>query len=111
MRRRSRRAARNCGRLSSGTVTVAASAGGAEREQAQRLAGELRRLRDLSGLSGRELARRMGTNQSRVSRIESGATVPSLPEVSAWASAIGASTGVHDSLVALAEAASTEAQS
>lgn len=97
--------------MSAGIVAVAASTGGAEREQAQRLAGELRRLRDLSGLSGRELARRMGTNQSRVSRIESGATVPSLPEVTAWASAIGASTGVHDSLVALAEAASTEAQS
>jgi transcriptional regulator with XRE-family HTH domain len=101
----------NCGRMSSGIVTVAAGAGGAEREQAQRLAGELHRLRDLSGLSGRELARRMGTSQSKVSRIESGTAIPSLPEVTAWASAIGASTGVHDSLVALAEAASTEAQS
>lgn len=100
----------NCGRLSSGIVTVAAGGWGAEREQAQRLAGELRRLRDLSGLSGRELARRMSTSQSKVSRIESGTTIPSLPEVTAWASAIGASTGVHDSLVALAEAAFTEAQ-
>jgi transcriptional regulator with XRE-family HTH domain len=89
---------------------VAVGAWGAERVQAQRLAGELRRLRDLSGLSGRELARRMGTSQSKVSRIESGTAIPSLPEVTAWASAIGASTGVHDSLVALAEAASTEAQ-
>lgn len=88
-----------------------ASARGAEREQAQRLAGELRRLRDLSGLSGRELARRMGTNQSKVSRIESGTTIPSLPEVTAWASAIGASTEAHDSLMALAEAAFTEEQS
>jgi len=111
MLRQSRGAVGNCGRMSSGIVTVAASAGGAEREQAQRLAGELHRLRDLSGLSGRELARRMGTSQSKVSRIESGTTIPSLPEVTAWASAIGASTGVHDSLVALAEAASTEAQS
>lgn len=101
----------NCGRMSSGIVTVAASAWGTERQQVHRLAGELRRLRDLSGLSGRELARRMGTSQSKVSRIESGATVPSLPEVTAWASAIGASTGVHDSLVALAEAAFTEVQS
>jgi transcriptional regulator with XRE-family HTH domain len=97
--------------MSSGIVTVAANAWDAEREQAQRLAGELRRLRDLSGLSGRELARRMGTTQSKVSRIEAGTKVPSLPEVTAWASAIGASAGVHDSLVALAEAASTEAQS
>src|ERR1051326_528746 len=99
------------GRMSSGIVTVTASTWGAEREQAQRLAGELRRLRDLSGLSGRELARRMGTSQSKGSRIESGTTAPSLPEVTAWASAIGVSTEVHDSLVVLAEAASTEVQS
>jgi transcriptional regulator with XRE-family HTH domain len=101
----------DCLRVSSGVVTVAAGAGGVEREQGQRLAGELRRLRDLSGLSGRELARRMGTSQSKVSRIESGTTIPSLPEVTAWASAIGAPTGIHDSLVALVEAAFTEAQS
>jgi transcriptional regulator with XRE-family HTH domain len=101
----------NYGRMSSGIVTVAASAWDTEREKAQRLAGELRRLRDLSGLSGRELARRMGTSQSKVSRIESGTTIPSQPEVTAWASAIGASAEVHDSLVALAEAAFAEVQS
>lgn len=110
MPRQPRDAVGNRGRMSSGIVTVTAGAWGAEREQAQRLAGELRRLRDLSGLSGRELARRMGTSQSKVSRIESGATIPSLPEVTAWASAIGAPAGVHDSLVALAEAAFTEVQ-
>jgi transcriptional regulator with XRE-family HTH domain len=101
----------NYGRMSSGIVTVAASAWDTDREKAQRLAGELRRLRDLSGLSGRELARRMGTSQSKVSRIESGTTIPSQPEVTAWASAIGASAEVHDSLVALAEAAFAEVQS
>jgi transcriptional regulator with XRE-family HTH domain len=90
---------------------VAASTWGAEREQAQRLAGELRRLRGMSGLSGRELAQRMGTSQSKVSRIESGTAIPSLPEVSAWATAVGASTAVRDSLVALADAAFTEVQS
>jgi transcriptional regulator with XRE-family HTH domain len=111
MHRKSRGAAGGCGRLSSGIVIVTANAWGAEREQAQRLAGELRRLRDLSGLSGRELARRMGTSQSKVSRIESATTLPSVPEVTAWASAIGASTQVHDSLVTLAEAAFTEEQS
>jgi len=97
--------------MSAGIVAVVTNAGGAGREQAQRLAGELRLLRDLSGLSGREVARRMGTNQSRVSRIESGTAIPSLPEVTAWASAIGASAGVHETLVALAEAAFAEAQS
>ena len=101
----------NYGHMSAGIVTVAASTWDAEREKAQLLAGELRRLRDLSGLSGRELARRMGTSQSKVSRIESGTTIPSLPEVTAWTSAIGTSTEVHDSLVALAEAAFAEVQS
>jgi transcriptional regulator with XRE-family HTH domain len=65
----------------------------------------------LSGLSGRELARLMGTSQSKVSRIESGAAIPSLPEVAAWASAVGASTAVRDSLASLTEAAFTEVQS
>lgn len=87
------------------------SAWGVEREQAHLLAGELRRLRDMSGISGRELARRTGMSQSKVSRIESGTIIPSLPEVSAWASAIGAPTEIRDSLVALAEAAYTEVQS
>jgi len=77
---------------------------------AQQLAGELRRLRDLSGMSGRELARRIGTSQSKVSRIESGTAMPSLPEVTAWASAVGAPTTVRDSLVSLTEAAFTEVQ-
>lgn len=89
---------------------MAASTGGPEREQAQQLASELRRLRDLSGLSGRELARRMGTSQSKVSRLESGVAIPSLPEVDAWASAIGVSTAVRDSVAALAEAALSEVQ-
>jgi transcriptional regulator with XRE-family HTH domain len=90
---------------------VTGSARGAEWEQAHRLAGELRRLRDMSGVSGRELARRTGMSQSKVSRIELGTTIPSLPEVSAWASAIGAPAEIQDSLVTLAEAAFTEVQS
>lgn len=92
-------------------MTVADSTSGAEREQAQRLASELRRLRDLSGLSGRQLAQRMGTNQSKVSRIESGAVMPSLPEVTAWAAAVGASNAARDTLMVLTEAAFTEVQS
>src|SRR6266536_5439335 len=39
--------------------------------QRQRLGEELRRLRDLSGLTGRQLAEAVGVNQSTVSRIES----------------------------------------
>jgi transcriptional regulator with XRE-family HTH domain len=99
------------GRITPGTVAVTGNARGAEAEQAHRLAGELRRLRDMSGVSGRELARRTDMSQSKVSRIESGTTIPSLPEVSAWASATGAPAEIQDSLMALAEAAYTELQS
>jgi transcriptional regulator with XRE-family HTH domain len=99
-----------CGRVRAGTAVVATSVQGEERGKAHHLAGELRRLRDLSGLSGRELARRIGTSQSKVSRIESGAAIPSLPEVTAWASAVGAPPAVQDSLVSLTEAAFTEVQ-
>jgi transcriptional regulator with XRE-family HTH domain len=98
-------------RITPGIMAVTGNARGAEWEQAHRLAGELRRLRDMSGVSGRELARRTGMSQSKVSRIESGSTIPSLPEVSAWASAIGAPAEIRDSLVVLAEAAYTEVQS
>jgi transcriptional regulator with XRE-family HTH domain len=89
---------------------VAASTGGVEQETARRLASELRRLRDLAGMSGRELARCMGTSQSKVARIEGGTAIPSLPEVMAWASAVGASPGVRESLVTLTQAAFTEVQ-
>lgn len=74
----------------------------------QRLAVELRRLRDLAGISGRDLAQRMGISQSKVSRIESGATIPSLPEVVAWAKAVGASAETRERLIAVTEAAFTE---
>ncbi|MEV7008141.1 helix-turn-helix transcriptional regulator [Streptosporangium sp. NPDC051022] len=74
----------------------------------QRLAAELRRLRDLSGLSGRELAQRIGISQSKVSRIESGTALPSLPEVGAWAEAVAAPAQTRELLQILTEAAFTE---
>src|SRR5882724_13217308 len=73
-----------------------------------RLATELRHLRDLAGLSGRELAQQIGISQSKVSRIESGRTVPSLPEVDHWARAAGASDDRREWLVAMTEAVFTE---
>lgn len=75
-----------------------------------RLAAELRRLRDLSGVSGRELARRISISQSKVSRIESGVVLPSLPEVTAWGTALGASQATLDQLAFLINAAHTEVQ-
>lgn len=74
----------------------------------ERLAAELRRARELAGLSGRQLAQRIGISQSKVSRAESGSALLSLPEVAAWASATGASTEVANLLPALTEAAYTE---
>ncbi|GAA1963662.1 helix-turn-helix transcriptional regulator [Amycolatopsis minnesotensis] len=74
----------------------------------QALAAELRRLRDLEGRSGRDLASRIGISQSKVSRIESGSTVPSLPEVIAWGKELGVSVDVQEKLVSLTEAAYTE---
>jgi transcriptional regulator with XRE-family HTH domain len=78
------------------------------RARQRRLGGELRGLRDLAGLSGRDLARQLGISQSKVSRIEAGTTLPSLPEVKAWATAVGASVEVREWLIDTTEAAFTE---
>lgn len=75
-----------------------------------RLAGELRRLRDLSGVSGRELARRIAISQSKVSRIETGAVMPSLPEVAAWGTALAVSEETRERLVLLTNSAYSEVQ-
>jgi transcriptional regulator with XRE-family HTH domain len=74
----------------------------------RRLGKELRQIRDLAGLTGRELAKAMGISQSKVSRIEAGTTVPSLPEVRAWAEAVGAAGEVRELLLGLTEAAHTD---
>jgi transcriptional regulator with XRE-family HTH domain len=71
----------------------------------EQLAAELRRLRDLAGVSGRDLAHRIGISQSKVSRIESGAIVPSLPEVTAWGKELGVSVETQGLLTSLTEAA------
>jgi transcriptional regulator with XRE-family HTH domain len=75
------------------------------------LAGELRRIRELRGMTGRELAQRVRISQSKVSRIESGRTVPTLSEVSAWAIAADASDETREWLVELAESVHTEVHS
>ncbi|WP_330277096.1 helix-turn-helix domain-containing protein [Lentzea sp. NBC_00516] len=50
----------------------------------QVLARELKRLRLRTGLSGRELGRRASISQSKVSRIEAGTALPTVPEVENW---------------------------
>jgi transcriptional regulator with XRE-family HTH domain len=74
-----------------------------DRPQRRRLPDELRRLRALSGLSGRELGRRIGVDQSTVSRIERGDQRVSLPQVIAWSKATEASEESQAQLLALAE--------
>lgn len=76
-----------------------------------RLAADLRRLRRLAGVSGRNLARQLGISQSKVSRIESGHTLPSRAEVIAWAEALGASADAVSALTTLAESALVDVRS
>jgi transcriptional regulator with XRE-family HTH domain len=78
------------------------------RSKRRRLAAELLRLRDQAGLSGRALAQRIGISQSKISRIEAGTTMPSMPEVTAWAKAVDADDATRDSLRTLTEAAYVE---
>jgi transcriptional regulator with XRE-family HTH domain len=74
----------------------------------RQLAAELRRLRDRAGLSGRQLAELIGISQSKVSRIESGLAIPSEPEVTAWATAVGATDSTMTLLAALTDSLYTE---
>jgi transcriptional regulator with XRE-family HTH domain len=53
----------------------------------RQLGGKLLELRRRAGLSGADLARLLSTNQPRISRIETGRTVPSVGDVRAWAEA------------------------
>jgi transcriptional regulator with XRE-family HTH domain len=74
-----------------------------DKQQRRRLADELRRLRSLSGLSGRELGRRIGMDQSNVSRIERAEQRVSLAQVVAWAKATEAPEDRQAVVLALAE--------
>ncbi len=74
-----------------------------DRQQRRRLADELRRLRSLSGLSGRELGSRIGIDQSTVSRIERAEQRVSLPQVIAWSKATEAPEDRQAQILALAE--------
>jgi transcriptional regulator with XRE-family HTH domain len=75
------------------------------------LAAEMRRIRELRGLSGRELAQKVEISQSKVSRIESGRAVPTSSEVTAWAIAVDTSDDYREWLIALADSVYTEVHS
>jgi transcriptional regulator with XRE-family HTH domain len=70
----------------------------------RRLGSLLRVIRSRAGLSGPQLAGRMGVNQSTVSRIENAERWPSLADVEAWLEACGAEEVERARVVALAEA-------
>ena len=53
-------------------------------ETRKRLALELRRLRDLTGLSGRQLGRRIAVSQPMMSRFDRGESLPRMPVVRRW---------------------------
>lgn len=72
------------------------------------LGAELKRLRELNGVSGRAVAKALGISQSAVSRKEAGAAPISLPEITAWAGAIHASEEDRGRLLWMAEQAVTE---
>jgi transcriptional regulator with XRE-family HTH domain len=74
----------------------------------RRLGGELRRHREQAGVSGRQLAERIGISQSKVSRIETGGAIPTVPQVKAWAAAVGASGSAIEALLVLTNATYTE---
>lgn len=66
-----------------------------------RLAFMLREARERAGLSGAEAGRRSGLAQSKISRIETGALLPTHGEIETLAEAYGASADVRVQLVDL----------
>jgi len=69
-----------------------------------RLAARLRQMRVATGLSGNRFAGRIGWNQSRVSKIETGAQMPTDRDLRAWVSATGHGPDTEDELLAMAAA-------
>ncbi len=70
-------------------------------ELAMRLAGRLRDLRQAAGFTGISLGNHLGWTQSKVSKIETGRTLPSAQDVIAWAKASRADDETASSLVDL----------
>lgn len=72
------------------------------------LARHLKHLRENSGLSGNQFAKAIGWAQSKVSRIETGAQLPSEEDVRVWLQAFSASKGELGSALVLLEQAEAE---
>jgi transcriptional regulator with XRE-family HTH domain len=78
------------------------------RVQRQRLGAELRRLRVLAGMTGREVERLARISHPRLSRIENGEIAPTLPQLRAWAKVIGIKGDDLARLISMTEAAVNE---
>ena len=71
-------------------------------QQAREALGQhLREVRREAGLTARELARRLGWQESKVSRLEYGRRPPTLDDVRAWCAECGASEHVADLIARL----------
>ncbi|WP_037315984.1 helix-turn-helix domain-containing protein [Amycolatopsis orientalis] len=75
------------------------------------LSTELRRLRKAAGLSGTEAARLTGLSQSKVSRVETGAFMPTEEQVVALCGVYGAPAKIRRALVAITRDLREEASS
>lgn len=81
-------------------------------QQRARLGQELRRLRSLAGLSGDQLATRVGISQAKVSRIETNVTArPAMDVIARWLDVVEAKAEDRDRVMALAEAVVTDISS
>ncbi|HEY3562735.1 MAG TPA: helix-turn-helix transcriptional regulator [Kribbella sp.] len=77
-----------------------------------RLGQELRRLRSLAGLSGDQLAARVGISQAKVSRIETNVTArPAMDVIARWLDAVVATSEDRERVMSLAEAVVTDISS
>jgi transcriptional regulator with XRE-family HTH domain len=79
------------------------------RARRARLGAELRRLRQLSGVSGQAVADALEVNRATVSRVEAGERPLSMPDLANWARVLGASGDDLSRLEWLAEQALTDA--
>ncbi|MFI8810546.1 MULTISPECIES: helix-turn-helix domain-containing protein [unclassified Streptomyces] len=73
-------------------------------EARDRVAAQLRALRIDAGLTGQQLAARLGWQGSKVSRLQSGRSQPSVSDIEAWCSACEATAEAADLVAALRQA-------
>jgi transcriptional regulator with XRE-family HTH domain len=73
--------------------------------QRQRLGRKLRTLRELAGLTNRDLATALKKSSATISRMEAGESTPDLSEIDRWVRVTGASASAREELAALLEAA------